>query len=430
MSDSDWRHQIYWFIAEFSDPGMEARFRASVVRQTVKTTCRALLFGGAFFVLFSYSDYAALGYGPAFMLALGARILAFAAVLLAIFYLYKHPMAAMAGTAVTLVEIFGVLVFVLIMILRPLEIGLHTNSALVLMIAYWLFIPNRFIMALAASMIAAVGFMLSALLILRHNDAQLVNSCLLVILANFFGAIGCWRQSLLQRQAFSLLNLELIEKGKLKHEIAQRQQLQAELELAATTDPLTNLLNRGHFLKCSNLEIRKAHRRGTPVSVLFLDVDGFKAINDKWGHESGDRALRQVAQLCTEIKRESDLLGRLGGEEFAMLLPDAELAGAAEVSERLRHHLAATPLHLCNGKAISITVTIGVAPCESNDILDALKLADAAMYRGKHKGGNTVITATPGTAELSAGIDLIEETPESGAIPQVMSRKARTGRLG
>lgn len=395
MDESDWGHQIHRFIAEFRDPRMEASFRASAVGHVVHTACLTLLVGGAFFVLLSYSDYAALGDSPAFRLALGVRVLTFVMAVCAVYYLRKHPMAAMTGTTVTIAEIFAVLVFVLIMILRPFEISTHANSALVLIISYFIFVPNRFILALASSVVADVAFILCAALWLRHNEAELVNSGLLVIIATCFGAIGCWRQSRSQRETFSLLTLELIEKRKLKFEIEQRQWLQAELELVATTDALTGLLNRGHFLKCSNLEIQKALRRGSPVSVMFLDVDAFKTINDNWGHESGDRALRQVAQLCTEIKRESDFLGRLGGEEFALLLPDATLTGAAEVSERLRLHLATTPLLLCDGKAISITVTIGVALCESDDILDALKQADAAMYNGKRKGGNTVITAIP-----------------------------------
>lgn len=413
MDDSDLGHRIHRFTAEFTDPRMEARFRESIVSHVVNTACLTLLIGGIFFVLLSYSDYAALGDSPAFRLALGVRVLVFVMALCGVFYLRKHPMTATTGTPITILEIFGVLVFVLIMYLRPFEISTHSNSALVLIISYFIFVPNRFIMALAASVIAAVGFMLCALLVLRHNEVQLINSSLLVILAVSFGAIGAWRQSRSQRQTFSLLTLELIAKGKLESEITRRHKLQVELELAATTDNLTRLLNRGHFLKCSSLEIQKAHRRGSPVSVVFLDVDAFKSINDTWGHDCGDSALRQIAQLCLEIKRESDLLGRLGGEEFALLLPDAALTGATEVSERLRRRLAETPLQLSNGKTISITATIGVALCESDSILDALKQADAAMYRGKRKGGNAVIAATPAAARPSLGADLIGGANES-----------------
>ena len=177
-------------------------------------------------------------------------------------------------------------------------------------------------------------------------------------------------------------------------DISERKRVEQELRRMATTDPLTGLWNRRRFMELSETELSRLRRYGRPVSVLMLDIDHFKAVNDTHGHAAGDEALCQLADICRSTLRETDHLGRLGGEEFAALLPETGLDEAADVAERLRQRLAASAFPLSCGITLRITVSIGVASCADDDtaIDRALGRADRALYRAKNSGRNRVAT--------------------------------------
>jgi diguanylate cyclase len=138
-------------------------------------------------------------------------------------------------------------------------------------------------------------------------------------------------------------------------------------------------------------EFKRARRASSPLSVLMLDIDHFKKVNDAHGHEAGDMALQQVAAALKASMRETDILARMGGEEFAVLLPGAHLREACLLARRIRQTLADVPLHLAQ---TSLTITVSVGVCEilpaARDIGDLLKYADQAMYAAKRYGGNRV----------------------------------------
>jgi diguanylate cyclase (GGDEF)-like protein len=187
---------------------------------------------------------------------------------------------------------------------------------------------------------------------------------------------------------------------RLTREIAGRRQLELQLRLMATTDALTGALNRRQFLTLGRRKLQDAHRRGTPVAVLMLDIDHFKSINDRYGHFVGDEGLKHVVALLRGAVRGNDLLGRLGGEEFAIVLADVERETAWQVAERLRGQLAATPLR--HGEnSITITASIGLTMMRSDDrtIEQLLTRADARLYVAKESGRNRVQVAD---AQVSA----------------------------
>ncbi|WP_448206900.1 diguanylate cyclase [Azospirillum sp. sgz302134] len=185
-------------------------------------------------------------------------------------------------------------------------------------------------------------------------------------------------------------------------DISERKRVEAELRRMATTDPLTALWNRRRFLELAEGELSRLRRYGRPVSVLMLDIDHFKAINDTYGHAAGDEALCRLAELCRNTLRETDHLGRLGGEEFAVVLPETGLAEAVDVAERLRQRLGEMDVRVGDG-TIRMTVSIGVAACleEDGTIDRALGRADHALYEAKDGGRNRVVAAAPEPA--SAG---------------------------
>lgn len=175
-------------------------------------------------------------------------------------------------------------------------------------------------------------------------------------------------------------------------DISERKRVEAELRRMATTDPLTGLWNRRRFLELAEGELSRLRRYARPVSVLMLDIDHFKSINDTHGHAAGDEALCRLADLCRAALRDTDHLGRLGGEEFAIVLPETGLIEAVEVAERLRLSLGAMPVPVGDA-TLRMTVSIGVAACRDGDttIDRALGRADRALYAAKGGGRNRVV---------------------------------------
>jgi diguanylate cyclase (GGDEF)-like protein len=163
-------------------------------------------------------------------------------------------------------------------------------------------------------------------------------------------------------------------------------------ERLASTDALTGLSNRRAFFEHAAITFHYCRRNRKPVAAMLIDIDQFKRINDTRGHAVGDLALQHVAQMLRGVLRKSDLCCRLGGEEFAVLLPDTKLADASHVAEKLRAAIADQPLPLPGANMpLSITVSVGVAEgCSELEAL--LERADSAMYAAKNAGRNRVAT--------------------------------------
>jgi diguanylate cyclase (GGDEF)-like protein/PAS domain S-box-containing protein len=172
------------------------------------------------------------------------------------------------------------------------------------------------------------------------------------------------------------------------------QLLNAELEQMALTDYLTNLYNRRYFMQHGAEEIKRANRNRQPLAVLMLDIDEFKKVNDTHGHQVGDAVLQQVAAVLKASLRETDIIGRLGGEEFGMLLPNTPLHDAALLAERIRQSIAdmllQTPGDALIGSSITISIGAAAFTTEMTSIDDLLRNADTAMYRAKNSGRNRV----------------------------------------
>jgi diguanylate cyclase (GGDEF)-like protein/PAS domain S-box-containing protein len=189
------------------------------------------------------------------------------------------------------------------------------------------------------------------------------------------------------------LETELVQQGARLAAIAiERAQASAQLHRMATVDTLTGLANRQHFFSLARRELARTQRSGRPLAAFMIDVDHFKRINDSHGHAAGDVALRTLAGRFAEEIRSMDICGRLGGEEFAMLLPDTDETTALQVAERLRGLVADEPFPLDQDLAVPVTVSIGVGLYRDRDDLDRLLArTDNALYRAKHEGRNRVV---------------------------------------
>jgi len=175
-------------------------------------------------------------------------------------------------------------------------------------------------------------------------------------------------------------------------DITRRKKAQKELEKMATTDSLTGLVNRGHFMTLAEAEIQRSLRYARPLSILMIDADRFKNINDTHGHDIGDKVLQALGATLESVLRSTDTAGRIGGEEFALMLPETALPAAMALAERLRQTVEQKSIPMSGGPPISFTVSIGVAELTdpSQGIDDLLKRADQALYQAKSSGRNRV----------------------------------------
>lgn len=174
------------------------------------------------------------------------------------------------------------------------------------------------------------------------------------------------------------------------NDITQRKKLEDELKRRATTDSLSGLANRAYFMELAKQEIVRAKRYQHPACVLMLDIDFFKKVNDRYGHQTGDRVIKAMADLCRASLRDNDLLARIGGEEFTAFLPETPLAEAFEVAERLRKNIEQHRLELDDGNYIQFTTSIGLSALRNEDanVEAPLKRADEALYISKNHGRN------------------------------------------
>ena len=167
-------------------------------------------------------------------------------------------------------------------------------------------------------------------------------------------------------------------------------------EALSVTDDLTHLYNSRYLNQVLRRETKRASRSGRPLSLLFIDLDGFKSINDKHGHLAGSRALVEAAAVIRGSARETDVVARFGGDEFSLILPDTGQEGALSVASRIRERLSATRFLTSEGLSVHVTASIGVAtfPDAAESAEELLRAADTAMYRVKASGKDGVHIAT------------------------------------
>ncbi len=184
-------------------------------------------------------------------------------------------------------------------------------------------------------------------------------------------------------------NLSLLRYLMVVRDITERRHSAEELRRVLTADHLTSVLNRRCFLERAERELLRQVRRGGRCCIAMVDADYFKAVNDRYGHAAGDAALRAIADVLQTETHEDDLVGRLGGEEFGVFMPETSPELAEQVAERLRAGVAALQVEH-EGQHIPLTVSIGIAESGTADLQQLLLHADAALYDAKHSGRNRV----------------------------------------
>ena len=232
---------------------------------------------------------------------------------------------------------------------------------------------------------------INEVIIIGHKDMEKISKNLLEIYLGIAGLV----ETMIHR---SSLNTQMIEANKNLEKIVEErtQELNAAYEKMTTlanTDPLTKLFNRRNMQEKLDYAVTRYRRRKTPFTIVICDIDHFKTVNDRYGHDCGDYILTAIAQTMRTALREQDILARWGGEEFLFLLPDTDLAGGRVVAEKIRRIIEENQ-YIYKNTAVPISMTLGV--CEFDDTMDietCIIRADAALYKGKKSGRNRVCLA-------------------------------------
>jgi diguanylate cyclase (GGDEF)-like protein len=250
-----------------------------------------------------------------------------------------------------------------------------------------LFLPNRLVYTATVTATGVVAyFVLSWTVFPSHHavdpQSAVVMSVLVVVAWMTAGEMARTR-----RTEFLVFRQERRMNERLSEEITSRQEIQAELSWLADHDTLTDLLTRRAFFEQAEHLMATARRKGHPLTVLVIDADNFKSVNDRFGHHTGDEVLRRMARAVKTYVRADDVVGRLGGEEFSVVMGGADLTLARATAEQLRRHIADTVIDHPDGD-VRTTVSIGIAQADgwSESLHDVLQRADAAMYRAKDEG--------------------------------------------
>ena len=350
-------------------PDQEAQFRAARMRALAEINVQTFWLVALLVLVFSWWDWYVdpLHWWPAFVIrCLGAlAILATGLVQRTSRRVEWAPLLSKVRFTAAVVAVAGALA----MLDRGYVVGI-AGLVSVLLAGPYIAIDRRDLLAMNAVPLAATALIMWAAELDRF---AVVNSAIFIALAVAV--------SLMLARVFEATN---------RRAFALEQQLTAE----ARTDALTGLRNRRSLEEAAGAEVKRGARNGAPLSIIICDIDHFKQINDRHGHDVGDRVIRAVAQLLGTVARESDALGRWGGEEFLMILPDTGEDAAFVVAERMRRVVEAATV----GEGLRVTISLGVAglvPGGSDPARwqEAVRQADDAMYRAKAAGRNRVVAA-------------------------------------
>ncbi|MEL0166888.1 MAG: GGDEF domain-containing protein [Pseudomonadaceae bacterium] len=378
---------------EFVNAATEHAFRKHSEVESARSLRRALLVWAAMVVLFGLIDYPVLGHGYDFQLLFGWRLATASLLLLLYWRLRRNPSLVSDGYAATAAEVFGSVLFFMLYFLRHDMVSWVIGVVAIALLALFMFIPNRVYLSLLAAAFLSGGMMVCVAARGMGTD-KVIGLGFILALPTAVGFFTALRWQLAQRRQYALLMQVISSNRELQDEIKRREALEAELKRQATTDPLTGLFNRRQYEMLFQRERERCARLGQEMTLCVMDLDHFKRVNDQHGHDAGDAVLKHVAQHLSCALRHSDIVGRFGGEEFILILPDTGLEQAVSVLNRLREELAQTPVPV-RGQLLPVSATFGVTMVQPDDtdLEVTIRRADVALYEGKGAGRNRVMTA-------------------------------------
>lgn len=383
----------YLWNGSLGDRALEREYCGETQAADFKTLRIACILTSIAYLGAAVANYITFSLSTPFVVISALRVAAFTAAMVTIISTYKT-------SSRKIVDYLVFINFVIIIICDSVELSYTPSDSLpelpglvVILLVYYVLFPNRLILVIIGGLSAGISFSATAGLVHGFEVPIFANSIISLALVNAFGAYHVRNRNLALRMKFMALKSERQANVRLQQEIAQKEKIQQELFEQATIDDLTKVYNRRFFLKQAEAEFSRSRRHQISCALIMIDLDHFKAVNDSYGHDTGDLVLQVISARIRENLREEDLMGRLGGEEFAVLLPDTDLAGAMKIAERIRGTLEARPA-VKDGTDIKVTASLGAAagiPGQKGELAGLIKSADDALYSAKHQGRNRAV---------------------------------------
>ncbi len=373
---------------EFVDPRDERAFLDSQIAANLSLYSRTALVIAAILMSFSLVDATSLGLGALWGALLIARAATVTLVLITRSQMLRHPQRVLTGSPYGLIattELVVLATMLLATALRPDDAATSALSFGVVILGSTVLVPGRFRTQVVVGLLAIAGLGVLALTTLSGALSPVPLAANLV-LALVWG-LGVRRMTGRDaRRRWHAVAAAQRANERLEAELVVAAQLRCDLQVLAERDPLTSAANRREFLRVA--EAMLADRRdGGRFALLLLDADRFKSINDRFGHGVGDAALVAMTTSARAAVRDQDLVARIGGEEFAVLLPGMSEEAAAVVAERVRRSIAETQVP--GAEQVGLSVSIGLTAARPDDSVESLLArADDAMYSAKHAGGD------------------------------------------
>ncbi|MEW5892880.1 MAG: diguanylate cyclase [Pseudomonadota bacterium] len=395
---SGWDYRISRWTAEFADPATETAFRTEIQDAWAQATRLAMAVAALVFFTFTITDYLNMGASRQYTVVFVTRLAVSLFGLAAAFSAKRFSAYLVNGVIPSAVVFTALCAFVLIIPYRPFSPGWHGMSMMAMLLGIYVFVPNRFVLSIGMALLGTAGFLWQVLSHFYMQFNYVVTLMLLMSVINLLGGITVYRVNRMLREQFCTASTLREANERLSAEIATRQQLEGELREMALRDDLTGSANRRQFFDQAERELVATRRQGQSVSLLLFDIDHFRQINDRYGHVRSDEVLRTLTQACRGWLQGSEWLARVGGEEFAVLLPGVGLSDALARAELLRQLLEQTPVNLVD-VTLYFTVSIGVAEAQPGESLGMLmRRADSALHAAKQAGRNRVMSAGPASA--------------------------------
>ena len=381
---------IHWLTGQFKEIQQELSYRESIQLRVRRESRLALVLVSFIFAMFAITDYNLLGDSTEFYILISMRVIVVSTcVIFALIIgrvgsfsrkplLHALPLWVLAAGIISIVP------------LRPESLYTQITAVVVAIMAFYLLIPSLLTIASWASGFLSIGFIVASVAYADVSAPTATRLVLLLIMANIVGYCALLRLEILQRKQFSLLNEERDQNLALQREVEHRKSLEAQLRRLAERDTLTEVDTRSHFIKRAEALLERALRENSGFCLLMIDVDHFKQINDTWGHTRGDEVLKQVAKTIRQSLRRVDVVGRLGGEEFIVAMPNTHHKEAVTLAQRLTANVNTIELPSPLNQ-VSVSITVGIALKSNERSLDLLiQRADEMLYKGKRNGRNRV----------------------------------------
>jgi diguanylate cyclase (GGDEF)-like protein len=386
--------------AEFRDRALEKRFRLENFGQDSRYAVLAMLAVSAIYGMSLVFELVELYSTAVLAIVVAARLSIIAATGVSTFLLYKwrNPLV-LDWVIFTFTLLFSVSAAVILGVQvhsghRPDGVTVPMTVFVLATMAVYVIAPVRLAFQIAAAAGFATTFVLLVVYTPLHPEIAIPVIAILFMAANLLGVVSTFRINDSRRLQWLNLEQERDLGNRLQAEITEREKLEQRLREQAVTDPLTGVYNRRHLFAHGSELFAQARRYNRPTAAILFDVDHFKRINDTYGHVAGDEVLKSITGSVGGVLRKPDVLARYGGEEFAILLPETDMTGAANLAERIRQVVESLTVKI-EGRPEHVTVSIGFAVAQERDKdFEALVMrADDALYTAKDRGRNMVVGA-------------------------------------